>query len=336
MCKLDSLVCFEARGYLINVDQGHHIKVVVRRTGLSPHVIRVWEKRYQAVAPMRTETNRRRYSDADIERLLLLQRATQTGRSIGQIAHLTTERLRDLVREDEAASVPSGPATDVREGGAAVPEPPLSGSHLDDCLEAIRQLDSAALERALMQARVALSQPMFIERLIVPLMEAIGELWRDGSLRIVHEHLASTVVRTILGGLSTNAALSASAPKIVVTTPIGQLHEIGALIVASTAESDGWQVVYLGVNLPAEEIATAVQYHGAKVVALSVVYPADDPRVADELLKLRRYLSNEVEIVVGGRGSHGYQAVLKAIQATQIDDLVALRNYLETLRSLDG
>ena len=315
------------------MDQGHPIKVVVRRTGLSPHVIRVWEKRYQAVEPMRTETNRRRYSDADIERLLLLQRATQTGRSIGQIAQLTTARLRDLVREDEAASAPSGPAVDVHEI-AAVPAP--SGSHLDDCLEAIRQLDSAALERALMQARVALSQPMFIERLIVPLMEAIGELWRDGSLRIVHEHLASTVVRTILGGLSTNAALSASAPKIVVTTPTGQLHEIGALVVASTAESDGWQVVYLGVNLPAEEIATAVQHHGAKVVALSIIYPADDPRVADELLKLRRYLSNEVEIVVGGRGSPGYQAVLNTIRATQIHDLATLRNHLETLRSLDG
>jgi methanogenic corrinoid protein MtbC1 len=301
---------------------------------LSPHVIRVWEKRYQAVEPMRTETNRRRYSDADIERLLLLQRATQTGRSIGQIAHLTTERLRDLVSEDEAASSPSVPAADVREL-SEVPGSPRSGSHLDDCLEAVRQLDSTALERALMQARMALSQPIFIERLIVPLMETIGDLWRDGSLRIVHEHLTSAVVRTMLGGLSTNPALSASAPKIVVTTPTGQLHEIGALIVAHTAESDGWQVVYLGVNLPAEEIATAVQHHGAKVVALSVVYPADDPRVADELLKLRRYLARDVEMVVGGRGSHGYQAVLDTIAATQLHDLAALRNHLETLRSLE-
>ncbi len=315
----------------MDVDQGHPIKVVVRRTGLSPHVIRVWEKRYQAVEPMRTETNRRRYSDADIERLLLLQRATNTGRSIGQIAHLPTDRLRDLVHEDEAASQPPVPVAAASEAPTVAAKVP--GSHLEDCLAAIRQLDGAELERVLMQARVELSQPMFIDRLVVPLMEAIGELWRDGSLRIVHEHLASAVVRTMLDDLSTNTELTALAPKIVVTTLTGQLHEIGALIAASTAASGGWNVVYLGVNLPAEEIAAAVQQHGAKAVALSLVHPADDPRVPDELLKLRRYLSRDIEILIGGRGSHGYKAVLENIGAVHLHDLTDLRNYLETLRS---
>lgn len=80
----------------------------------------------------------------------------------------------------------------------------------------------------------------------------------------------------------------------------------------------------------------AVQHDGAKAVALSVVYPADDPRVADELLKLRRYLSRDIVILVGGRGSHGYQAVLDTIEATQIHDLAVLRNHLETLRSMNA
>ena len=61
----------------------HPIKVVSRRTGLTPHVIRAWEKRYHAVTPKRTRTNRRVYTDEDVERLLLLRRATLAGRSIG-------------------------------------------------------------------------------------------------------------------------------------------------------------------------------------------------------------------------------------------------------------
>ena len=112
----------------MEADQGHPIKVVVLRTGLSPHVIRVWEKRYGAVEPMRTPTNRRRYTDADIERLLLLQRATQIGRSIGQIAQLPTETLRNLVREDEAARLPAAPQPVSR------PAPVPTQSYLDACL----------------------------------------------------------------------------------------------------------------------------------------------------------------------------------------------------------
>ncbi|MDH3600576.1 MAG: cobalamin-dependent protein [Candidatus Tectomicrobia bacterium] len=307
-------------------DQGHPIKVVVLRTGLSPHVIRVWEKRYGAVEPMRTPTNRRRYTDADIERLLLLQRATRIGRSIGQIAHLPTETLRNLVREDEEASLPSAPQPVSRS------EPLPTQSYLDGCLDAVQQLDSFALEVVLMRARVALSQPAFIEQLIVPLMESIGDLFHDGSLRIMHEHMASAVVRSFLWSLKSSAEQSTYAPILIVATPVGQWHEIGALMVASTASAEGWDITYLGANLPAQEIAAAVQQQSAKVVALSLVYPADDPRIRQELVALRRYVGPEVKLLIGGSGSAGYQDVLEDIDAVCLDDIAQLRPHLSTLR----
>ena len=68
----------------------YSIKVVARRTGLSPHVIRAWERRYGAVEPERSATGRRLYSDTEIERLQALERATRAGHSIGQIAQLST------------------------------------------------------------------------------------------------------------------------------------------------------------------------------------------------------------------------------------------------------
>jgi methanogenic corrinoid protein MtbC1 len=163
-------------------------------------------------------------------------------------------------------------------------------------------------------------------------MEAIGRLWHDGAIRIAHEHLASAVVRTFMGSLSSGTPPGAGAPRLIVTTPVGQWHEIGALIVASTAISDGWQVTYLGPNLPAEEIAAAGQHQGVKAVALSLVYPADDPRVMQDLTMLRRYLPKEVELIVGGRGSTGYADVLAAIGSVHLRDMAALRHHLETLR----
>src|SRR5918997_5056654 len=81
----------------------HPIGVVAERTGLSPDLLRVWERRYQAVEPSRSLDGQRAYSDADVERLRLLRLATLAGRSIRQVARLTSDELARLVREDEAA-----------------------------------------------------------------------------------------------------------------------------------------------------------------------------------------------------------------------------------------
>src|SRR5689334_7608896 len=85
-------------------DAHQAIKVVARRTGLSAHVIRIWEKRYGAVEPERTETRRRLYSDEQIERLSLLREITQSGHSIGHVAKLPTEKLRQLARESQGSN----------------------------------------------------------------------------------------------------------------------------------------------------------------------------------------------------------------------------------------
>jgi methanogenic corrinoid protein MtbC1 len=150
----------------------------------------------------------------------------------------------------------------------------------------------------------------------------------------MHEHLASAVVRTILGGLLESVTnVPPSAPTIVVTTPVGQLHEIGAMVVAAMAAAEGWHVTYLGVNLPAEDIAAAVQQQHAKAVALSVAHPADDPHLEHELTLLRRYLTQDVGLIVGGRAAEGYHKVLEAIGAIRVQDMAGFRAHLETLRT---
>src|SRR5688572_6902518 len=81
----------------------HPIAVVSERTGLSQDVLRVWERRYQAVEPTRGPGGHRTYSDADIARLRLLHVVTSAGRSIGQVARLSTEELSRLAQEDAIA-----------------------------------------------------------------------------------------------------------------------------------------------------------------------------------------------------------------------------------------
>lgn len=309
----------------------HPIGVVARRTGLKPDLIRAWERRYGAVEPGRTQTRRRFYSDADIERLLLLRKVVSTGRGIGQVANLANEELKALIAEEPSRIYPVTPAPPP---GAVVPGvADTAEPYLSLCLSAAQRLDIRDLETQLDRASVALSRHNLLEKLLVPLMQRIGELWQRGELRPIHEHMASAVVRSFLGSMRAAYHAAATAPQVIVTTPARQLHELGALIAAATAASEGWQVTYLGADLPAEEIAAAVAQKGAKAVALSIVYPPDDHLLADELRRLRRLLPRTVELIVGGRSAHSYAAVLDEVEARRVESLRELREELDLLRA---
>ena len=157
------------------------------------------------------------------------------------------------------------------------------------------------MELELDRASVVFSRTHLIERLLVPLMRRIGDLWHQGTLRPIHEHMASSVVRSFLGGMQGACHPEISAPHVVVTTPARQRHELGALLAAATAAGEGWQVTYLGPDLPPEEIAAAALQKGARAVALSITYPPDDPMLIDDLRRLRRLLGSRTALLVGGR-----------------------------------
>ena len=75
------------------------IQAAAERSGLTPHVIRAWERRYRAIEPERSPGKHRLYSESEIERLAMLNRAVRSGHRIGKIATLPTEQLRDLVAD---------------------------------------------------------------------------------------------------------------------------------------------------------------------------------------------------------------------------------------------
>lgn len=305
------------------MDYKHPIKVVALRTGLSPHVIRIWERRYKAVTPDRTPTNRRAYSDRDIDRLILLKHVTEAGESIGQIAGLSDDELRELV--NISVEYPQSAVSVNNNAGK-------TGEYLEQCLKAAMDLDSDGLEKILLETSSELTRPVLLEGVLEPLMLKIGDYWREGKLRVVHEHMASAIIRTFLGNMIGAYKPFQSAPTLIVTTPSGQNHEFGALMATITAFSAGWRAVYLGPNIPAEEIANAVQRMKADAVALSLIYPADDPRLATELRKLRNMLGDKITILVGGRSKEGYGDTLEQIGAITVENLAELSTRLEAIR----
>lgn len=299
------------------------MKVVSQRTGLSPHVLRVWERRYGAVSPDRSDSNRRLYGDEELRRLELMAALTRGGHSIGQIASWSVEELESLSASLATEAEVATPRRDSTPGE----------EFMEDAWDCVRDLEIEKLRGVLENATVSLGISVMTERLIVPLIERIGVGWEQGEISVAEEHAASAVIKEVLFMASRPYGATMGAPGLVVCTPRGQLHELGGVLVACAARRQGWEVSYLGASLPAEEIARVAIRRKARAVGLSVVYPADDPGLSDELLRLRRLLPDGIGLLIGGRAAGGYQKAIDEIGARVISDLAGARKALDEVRA---
>lgn len=313
----------KARAGARDSDKRHPIAVVAERTGLSQDVLRVWERRYGAVHPRRDQSGQREYTDADVHRLGLLQAATKVGRSIGRVARLSTTAIAALVEADLESRARRG----VPE--LAAPDPPdIVGAALAHA----RALDVAALDESLRRAAATLGVSAFIETVAAPLLRTVGDEWHAGRLTPAQEHLVTAVLHDIVVGTMRAFPQPSSAPKVLVATPAGDRHAIGAALVGAAAAVEGWNVLYLGTDLPAGEIADAARAAGARVVALSVVYVEDRDRVLGELRALRSRLPRDVALIAGGAGAHALAAELGAMNVRVETSIAGLVTELRRSR----
>jgi methanogenic corrinoid protein MtbC1 len=276
--------------------------------------------------PQRTDTNRRVFSREEIKRLQMLKKAVRAGHSISQIASLTTEELRQLVGFD---------ATNGAKDSSASEQVSMEADYFfKTSLTTVLDFDAAGLESVLDRAAVHLTRLELIDAVIVPLCKKIGVLWKQGELKIINEHMATTVIQSFLWNLLRSAQVSQTSPKIVIATPAGQQHELGALSVALIACESDWRPLYFGPSLPAEEIAAAAAYAGARAVALSITYLRDDHQLILEVKQLRRYLTGDITIMLGGQGVSPLGDLLGALEIKILKDIDSFRTALDTLAAV--
>jgi len=285
-------------------------------------VIRVWEKRYGAVTPERTGKRRRLYSQRDIDHLKLLKSARSKGQRIATAVKLDGEILYRISRDENQ---PTGPAESKAEELKRFAD---SSELLEACLEAVRRIDASALSHGLRRAGAHLSRPSLLSGVITALMQKVGDGWADGSFRIMHEHFASNVVKGFLWEMIRSVPTDEQALRMVVTTPAGQLCEIGAMTTAAAAADCGWNALYFGPNLPAEEIAAAVLHEQAGAVALSISCQTRADLLERELAALRQSLGDGVPVFVGGRAACAYQPAITAAGGRCFQSLREFTDFL--------
>lgn len=316
------------------------IKYVAQVTGLKPYLIRSWEVRYSAVRPRRTPTNRRIFTEREIHRLKLLRRAVAKGHSISAVAGLSDDDLELLAAESPSTGSPSASET-------ASP-PPIQADlpthpHEGQCDKTVRRalshvirLDAGALERDLSAAAVEFPRQAFLQKIVAPFFEQIGALWKAGRLKVVNEHMASTVVRAQLWDMLRTVTVADTAPATLVATPTGHWHECGALAAALAAAESGWRVLYYGPNLPADEIAYVVRKMRVRVLILSLSHCLNDGDFTVELKRIRRLMGDRFPILVGGSGISDGADVLIHLKAEHVASLDQLRRRLDAIMEGDS
>jgi MerR family transcriptional regulator, light-induced transcriptional regulator len=294
----------------------HPIRVVARRTGLTPATIRAWERRYGAVEPARSEGGQRLYSDLDLERLETLRRLTEMGRSIGSVASLGRDEAAALLREDASAA-----------GDRPLTAAGALETWLEQAYSLVSSLDDAGLERTLWRAFSSMGGPRFLDEVAVPLLRRVGDAWEEGELSPAQEHLGSEVIDRVLAEVADRALPVGNGPRLVVATLPGERHGLGARLVAAAAALEGWTPTYLGTDLPASDIAAAAVRLRARAVAVSMVACEAVAQAPGSLAELRRELPEGVALLVGGRAS-------AELEATGIPPGVRLLDGLEELRTI--
>ena len=261
----------------ISAEITYPLGAATRLTGLSAEVLRAWERRYGAVQPPRTPGGTRRYRAQDLERLRLLKAAVDAGHRISEVAQLEDA---ELVQR-------------------ANPNRETSNQHLEQTLAALNELNSTESQRLLASQLSALGPVRFANDFALPLVREIGERWATGRMSIASEHLASGLLRSMLGSALQPNALSLMGPRIVFATPNGERHELGLQMAALTALGAGAAPIYLTTELPVEELIEAVKRTKASALALSLV-TIDTDTAAPMVSALRTGIPPDVQLWIGG------------------------------------
>jgi len=271
------------------------MRVVTRMTGLTSHTIRVWERRYQAVVPQRTAGNTRRYSSEDVRKLTLLQQATELGFPIREVAGQTIDQLEEIVRsEGRVDRSAEGPPTEVDD-----PYRQLR----DDYLEQIERFDFFRALETLTRASALLPSREFVFEVALPILRMTGDRWEAGSFTVAHEHAVSAQARGVLDTMLRLSSPQPGSPRIVIGTPPGHRHEFGVLAGAQLAVARGFEPIYLGPDVPEDDLTLAMQRSKAGLVLLAVERSMD-PGEARQLDESIRALGAHGEVWIGLPPAH--------------------------------
>lgn len=232
------------------------IKDIESLTGVKAHTLRIWEQRYGMITPKRTDTNIRYYDEADLKKLLNVSLLNRNGYKISEIASMNAETLMQEVLKLSREK-----------------------SDYENQLQALTltmlELNESAFEQLLNKSILQMGLEKTMMNLIFPFFRTIGIMWQTGSINPAHEHFITNIVRQkLIVAIDGQQNLSDIwSKKFMLFLPEGEFHEIGLLFANYAIRARGGRVVYIGANVPFNDLSTVYRVYSPDYLFTVVTAP---------------------------------------------------------------
>jgi MerR family transcriptional regulator, light-induced transcriptional regulator len=282
----------ETQGYL-------RIGELSRRTGVTPELLRAWERRYGLLRPARSSGGFRLYSEADEQRVEAMQAHLRRGLAAAEAARRAAE---------EAATGPRA-----AENGSA---------ELDDAARSLRSaLDSFAeadAQAALDRLLGGFTIETVLRDVVMPYLSELGERWAAGEATVAQEHFASNVFRGRLLGLARGWD-GGDGPRALLACAPGELHDLGLIAFGLALRRRGWRITFLGPDTPTDTLVDTARRLDPALVVVSATARRRLVPLVDILGRLGRH----TRVAIAGAGASESLAQEAQVELLDADPVTA-------------
>jgi len=274
-----------------------------RRSGVSPELLRAWERRYGLLRPERSAGGLRLYAAADVERVRLMREHLAEGFAAAEAAEL-------------ALAAPPPP-----------PAPPIMSPAVlrEELAYALDRFDEPAAHAILDRLLAATTLDTLLGEVVMPYLRALGERWERCGASVAQEHFASTLLRGRLLGLARGWGRGPSSPTAVLACLPGEQHDLGLIAFGLALRSRGWRIVYLGPDAPIETVDEACREVQPSLVVLHAVTAERVAPVSEQL----RALARRHRVALGGAAAHSPDLASQSVLPLTGDVIAAAARITE-------
>jgi MerR family transcriptional regulator, light-induced transcriptional regulator len=260
----------------------YSIKDLENYTEIKAHTIRIWEQRYNLLAPKRTDSNIRYYSNDDLKKIININLLYVNGLKISKIAQLSEDEITMKAKEIIVNNTESG------------------HKEIDTLLIAITEMNPNEIRRLLSKYDEEFSFRTMYSSIIIPLLVKMGELWQTNSISIAHEHHFSNILREFYI-LKTNMLAPAKSRNktALLFLPEHEEHELSLLYFHYLLKEEGFHCIYLGKRVPLADLAQSVAQMKPDLVVTNLIARIQTKELTSFFIELVKSC-NQSEIRLAG------------------------------------